>query len=217
MGQQPPGATAAQHLEDGIHNLSSFPADRAAAWLGRGDQWGEDRPFSVGQIAAVVPPFHQWSPPCLQAKIRSDVLLSAAARCGPFSDSLSPPGGCVPGKRDDPQAWALLLLVGFRGIPLGLAHLEKWAETLIPSTRDRPFIEVTVRDMALPIPVAEERLLTSHGATVVHRQSFLSHAPGQSIDRAWCYEHCCIRPCSSRTRCTSKGVTYVVCWHRLGR
>ena len=88
VGHLPPGAATAQDVEDGIHDLPSLPTDRTAAWLGWWDQGGEDRPFSVGQIAAVVPPVHQWSPPCLQAKRRSDVSLSAAARCGPFSDRL---------------------------------------------------------------------------------------------------------------------------------
>ena len=53
VGQEPPSAAAAHHVEDGVQELAGSVSARTAAGLGFGDERLEDAPFLVGEVGGV--------------------------------------------------------------------------------------------------------------------------------------------------------------------
>jgi hypothetical protein len=53
MGQQPPGAASPQPVGHGVDQLAAIMDGRAAARLGRGDEWGKQLPLGVGEVGGV--------------------------------------------------------------------------------------------------------------------------------------------------------------------
>ena len=53
VGQHPPGAPSAQHVADGVDDLPTRVGDRSAARFGRWQQWFQQLPFSVAEVAGI--------------------------------------------------------------------------------------------------------------------------------------------------------------------
>ena len=58
VGQHPPGAPSAQHVADGVDDLPTRVGDRSAARFGRWQQWFQQLPFSVAEVAGIGWSFH---------------------------------------------------------------------------------------------------------------------------------------------------------------
>jgi len=54
VGQEPPGAAAAENVEDGVEDLAPVVDARSSRGIGRGGKMGfESGPFGVGEVALV--------------------------------------------------------------------------------------------------------------------------------------------------------------------
>ena len=58
VGQHPPGAPSAQHVADGVDDLPTRVGDGSAARFGRWQQWFQQLPFSVAEVAGIGWSFH---------------------------------------------------------------------------------------------------------------------------------------------------------------
>jgi hypothetical protein len=80
MGQGAPSTACACNVEEGIQNFSTRIMSRPTAWLGYGNQWIEEGPLSLCEVAGVRQPWiHPRSLPH---------LLTSSSSSGDFLDTL---------------------------------------------------------------------------------------------------------------------------------
>ena len=58
MGEHPPGAAGAQHVTDGVYDLAPRILDRTPTRFGWGQQWLQQPPLSITEVAGISRSFH---------------------------------------------------------------------------------------------------------------------------------------------------------------
>ena len=89
LGEEAPLATRAQDVENGIHNVTHRGFARTAARV-HGDEWLNERPLRVGQVARVMLDLHTLLYAAVQLQTPlSDSLLALSFKLSAKPDFLS--------------------------------------------------------------------------------------------------------------------------------